>query len=578
MKATAIKKRQIRCAIYTRKSSEEGLEQSFNSLDAQREACEAYIASQRHEGWTVIKTKYDDGGFSGGTMDRPALKLLLEDIGQGKVDAVVVYKVDRLTRSLSDFAKIIEAFDSRDISFVSVTQQFNTTTSMGRLTLNVLLSFAQFEREVTGERIRDKIAASKKKGMWMGGNVAVGYDLGDRKLLVNKEGAKLVREIFEQYLRLGCVAKLKADLEQRSLKSPIRTSSTGRKNGGRVFSRGALYQILKNPLYLGDIRHRGQIYRGEHEAIIDRRLWEKVAAKLKANNQSHRERRTSPSSPSPLTGLLFDAAGFRYTPTHAVKAGKRYRYYTSQAAIRRVSGATGIPRIPAHDIEKIVKTRIQSLLAAPGPLLNGSRRSPEAEAFRDAARRKAKTWPKLSGVEQNEFLRKVARRVVLGQSTLLIRLSRQAVIQAVTGSSPDHMARRDRVAAGTHDTFELTCEMRAMQHAGVVHLEPADEKGRAEPMRSTSLIKAIARARMWYEKLLSGDVQTFRTLAAQTGMTQRYISRILKCALLAPELVEAVLDGRQPAEMSLERLTTNMPLAWSAQTRCWQGARFHRGM
>ena len=299
---------------------------------------------------------------------------------------------------------------------------------------------------------------------------------------------------------------------------------------------------------------------------------------MKANNQSHRERRTSPSSPSPLTGLRFDAAGFRYTPTHAVKAGKRYRYYTSQAAIRRVSGATGIPRIPAHDIEKIVKTRIQSLLAAPGPLLNGSRRSPEAEAFRDAARRKAKTWPKLSGVEQNEFLRKVARRVVLGQSTLLIRLSRQAVIQAVTGSSPDHMARRDRVAAGTHDTFELTCEMRTMQHAGVVHLEPADEKGRAEPMRSTSLIKAIARARMWYEKLLSGDVQTFRTIAAQTGMTQRYISRILKGALLAPELVEAVLDGRQPAEMSFERLTTNLPLAWSAQTRCWQGARFYSGL
>jgi DNA invertase Pin-like site-specific DNA recombinase len=243
----------VRCAIYTRKSSEEGLEQSFNSLQAQREACEAYVASQRHEGWQVIRDHYDDGGFSGGSMDRPALRQLLQDISAGKVDTVVVYKVDRLTRSLSDFAKIIEIFDARKVSFVSVTQQFNTTTSMGRLTLNVLLSFAQFEREVTGERIRDKIAASRKKGMWMGGRVPLGYDVKDRKLVINEEEAKLVREIFRQYLRLNCVRKLKRYLDDRQIRSKVLLHANGKKAGGKSFSRGALYQVLKNRLSSGKV-------------------------------------------------------------------------------------------------------------------------------------------------------------------------------------------------------------------------------------------------------------------------------------------------------------------------------------
>jgi site-specific DNA recombinase len=283
----------VRCAIYTRKSSEEGLEQSFNSLEAQREACCAYILSQKHEGWTALNSQYDDGGFSGGTMDRPALKQLLDDIQAGKVDTVVVYKVDRLTRALNDFSKIIEVFDSHGVSFVSVTQQFNTTTSMGRLTLNVLLSFAQFEREVTGERIRDKVAASKKKGMWMGGSIPRGYDWVERRLIVNQNEAKTVLEIFQQYLRLGSVMKLKDYLDSKGIQTGARTSKTGRKSGGKNYSRGALYHLLNNRIYLGEIVHKGKSYTGEHKAIVPQELWDKIADRLKANNRAHRGKKNT---------------------------------------------------------------------------------------------------------------------------------------------------------------------------------------------------------------------------------------------------------------------------------------------
>jgi DNA invertase Pin-like site-specific DNA recombinase len=358
----------VRCAIYTRKSSEEGLEQSFNSLQAQREACEAYIASQRHEGWHVIAKKYDDGGFSGGNMNRPALKQLLDDIAARLVDTVVVYKVDRLTRSLTDFAKIIEVFDKQRVSFVSVTQQFNTTSSMGRLTLNVLLSFAQFEREVTGERIRDKIAASKKKGMWMGGVAPLGYDVKDRQLIVNPQEAKVVREIFTQYLSLESVAALKQYLDQKKLRTKLRTSAHGHAFGGKPYSRGGLYKLLNNEVYTGRIAHRGESYSGEHQAILEPETWEKVRALLSANNQGHRQPGTRKVAPSILAGLVFDAEGNRFTPTHAVKNGRRYRYYTSQAVIQKQKKSSYLGRIPARELEQLVSSQIQRLLASPQEL------------------------------------------------------------------------------------------------------------------------------------------------------------------------------------------------------------------
>src|SRR6202167_569082 len=354
----------IRCAIYTRKSSEEGLEQSFNSLQAQREACEAYIASQRHEGWQVVAKKYDDGGFSGGTMNRPALKQLLEDIAARLVDTVIVYKVDLLTRSLTDFAKIIEVFDKQGVSFVSVTQQFNTTSSIGRLTLNVLLSFAQFEREVTGERIRDKIAASKKRGMWMGGVAPLGYDVRDRQLIVNPAEAKVVGEIFTQYLSLGSVAALKQYLDRKKLRTKVRTSAHGRVFGGKPYSRGGLYKLLNNEVYMGRIAHRGELHAGQQQAIIGPEIWEKVKALLAANNQGHRQRGRR-VTPSVLAGLVFDAEDNRYTPTHAVKKGRRYRYYTSQAVIQKRRKPSHLDRIPARELEQLVHSRIQALLCSP---------------------------------------------------------------------------------------------------------------------------------------------------------------------------------------------------------------------
>jgi len=311
-----------RCAIYTRKSSEEGLEQDFNSLHAQREACEAFVRSQRHEGWRLIETAYDDGGISGGTMDRPALQRLLEDIRADRVDTVVVYKVDRLTRSLADFTKLVGVFDAHEVSFVAVTQQFNTTTSMGRLTLNVLLSFTQFEREVTGERIRDKIAASKKKGIWMGGVAPLGYEVRDRKLVPVPGEARAVRTVYRRYLELGSVRLLQRDLERQRIVSKVRLRRDGSRMGGAAFSRGALYALLSNPLYVGEISHKGTRYPGEHEAILDRRVWDEAQLRLREQGPGSfvRDRKTAPS---PLIGRLIDEAGNPLTPSHATKHARR---------------------------------------------------------------------------------------------------------------------------------------------------------------------------------------------------------------------------------------------------------------
>src|SRR5246500_4046528 len=321
-------KREHRGASYARKSSEEGLEQSFNSLDAQREACHAYVLSQRQEGWRALETHYDDGGYSGGSMERPGLKRLLVDIESKKVDTVVVYKVDRLTRSLADFAKMVEAFDARGVSFVSVTQQFNTTSSMGRLTLNVLLSFAQFEREVTGERIRDKIAASKRKGMWMGGCIPLGYDLRDRRLVVNRPEVVTVKHIYERYLELGSVRLLRNDLKRREIVSKVRVSKNGVRSGGRQFSRGALYELLSNPIYLGEIRHKKERHPGQHQAIVSRELWEKVHRRLCDQAATHCERPTK-APPSPLAGKLFDENGEPLYVQGAVKGTRHYHYHVS---------------------------------------------------------------------------------------------------------------------------------------------------------------------------------------------------------------------------------------------------------
>ncbi len=349
--------RAIRCAIYTRKSTEEGLEQEFNSLDAQREACAAYITSQRHEGWVMLPDRYDDGGFSGGNMERPGLKQLLADMALGKVDVIVVYKVDRLTRSLADFAKIVEVLDARGASFVSITQAFNTTTSMGRLTLNVLLSFAQFEREVTGERIRDKVAASKRKGMWMGGVVPLGYETRERKLIVNEAEAGTVRLIFERYLELGSLGDLAAELDRRQIRSKRRQSADGQVHGGRPFTRGALSHLLQNRLYIGKISHKGDVFLGEHDAIVASGTWDEVQALLQNHRRDH-DLGMRAEQPSLLAGMIFEGEGRPMTPSHASKGARRYRYY-----VTREPGDGDRPlRLPAGDIENLVIARVGNLL------------------------------------------------------------------------------------------------------------------------------------------------------------------------------------------------------------------------
>jgi site-specific DNA recombinase len=365
-----------RCAIYARKSSEEGLDQDFNSLDAQREACAAFIQSQKHEGWTVLPTQYDDGGYSGGTMERPALQRLLADIEANRIDVVVVYKVDRLTRALSDFAKLVEVFDRREVSFVSITQQFNTTTSMGRLTLNVLLSFAQFERELIGERVRDKIAASKKKGMWMGGTVPLGYDVRDRKLMVNESEARTVVDIFRRYLRLKSVRALAEELAAAGFRTKRRYRPDGTEYGNQRFSHGALYLMLQNRTYRGEATHKGNAYPGEHSAIVEQSLWDAVQVVL-AENRVARANGANTKQPSLLSGMIFDEAGDRLTPTWSVKKGTRYRYYVSSSLVtgRGQTQASG-RRIPAGNLERVVIDRLRSFFANQGEVSIGSQSGP----------------------------------------------------------------------------------------------------------------------------------------------------------------------------------------------------------
>src|SRR5882724_4800002 len=426
MRKAASTGKTTRCAVYTRKSSEEGLEQDFNSLDAQREACEAFILSQKHEGWTCLPAMDDDGGISGATMERPAPKRLFADIAAGAVDTVVVYKVDRLTRSLGDFAKIVEVFDKHGVSFVSVTQQFNTTTSMGRLTLNMLLSFAQFEREVTGERIRDKIAASKKKGMWMGGLPALGYDVKDRKLVVNEREADTARHIYRRYAALGSVLALKEELDRDGVVSKARVDKYGRSTGGRPLARGALYLMLQNRIYRGEIAHKENSYPGEHEPIVDGKLWDEVQRKL-ASNRLDRATGAGATQVSLLAGLIYDDMGKRMTPTHANKKGTRYRYYVSPGLVRgnRRQAPRG-RRVPACDLERLVEERLTRFLQSDAEMFGAI--EPLVGDVNDCtdvvgrAAGLAHRWPELAPAERRAILMTLVDRIDLLRETLEIRI------------------------------------------------------------------------------------------------------------------------------------------------------------
>jgi site-specific DNA recombinase len=550
----------IRCAIYTRKSSEEGLEQSFNSLDAQREACQSFIASQQQEGWRALPSRYDDGGFSGGNLNRPALKRLLEDVEAKKVDTIVVYKVDRLTRSLADFSKIVEALDARGVSFVSVTQQFNTTSSMGRLTLNVLLSFAQFEREVTGERIRDKIAASKRRGMWMGGTVSLGYEVKERKLIVHPDEAKLVNRLFRLYLELGCVRKLKARLDLEGINTKLRTSGVGNLSGGAAYARGALYKILQNRLYLGEIHHRRQYYQGEHVAIVSRELWDQVQVKLASNNQGQKGGVRS-ESPALLVGLLQDTEGNQFTPSHTLKAGRRYRYYVCQPKVENSEAETRATRLPAHDVERQVVRRLRSFLESNRAVMDELSLPSESPAMTQKLMARA---GKAAEAIDKEFLTKVVRRVVVHPDRLELEISKYKLRAELTGQVDQTVT--DEMEQPSGDRVRLEVKAHLRRHGGEMRLVvPPDDPGHVTPAPVSSLLKAIARGRQWYEWILNGEVSSKRAIANQLGLTERYVGRVLECAFLAPDIVEAILDGRQPTDLTFQKLTCKLPLSWVEQ-------------
>ncbi len=551
-----------RCAVYTRKSSEEGLEQAFNSLDAQREACEAFIRSQRHEGWTALATRYDDGGLSGGTLERPALQRLLADVRAGRVDLVVVYKVDRLTRSLAGFAKIVEAFDAHGVSFVSVTQQFNTMTSMGRLTLNMLLSFAQFEREVTGERIRDKIAASKRRGLWMGGTVPLGYAVRDRKLVVNEAEADTVRHVFRLYLALGSVRLLGERLALDGVRS----------KAGQPLSRGALYTLLRNRLYRGEIVHKGAVHPGEHAAIVDAELWDAVQARL-AKQREERRSGEGAGHPSLLAGLLHDGSGERMTPSHANKAGRRYRYYVSHALITRSRGAapTG-RRVPAIDLDRLVIDRLRRFLGSEAEVFRALRPTAsgavEQRRLLDRAARLARGWADLPPSEQGTVLHALLARVELhdGRVDLHLppgRLLRLLRVEAARGAQPP-APDAELVAPPLVLSVPAALRRAGREMALVVGTEPD-----APPAPDPALLRLVLRARALWDMLVQGDVAGLGALAAREGVSGSYATRLVRAAFLAPDILAAILDGGQPDDLTAARLLQEcrrgLPLDWREQ-------------
>ena len=498
-----------RCAIYTRKSTDEGLEQNFNSLDAQREACGAYISSQTHEGWEPIGELYDDGGYSGGSMERPGLQQLLEDVEAGKVDIIVVYKVDRLTRSLSDFARIVDVLDKHGASFVSVTQAFNTTNSMGRLTLNVLLSFAQFEREVTGERIRDKIAASKARGMWMGGTVPLGYEVKDRKLLVVPAEADKVRHIFDRYLALGSVYDLQAELAADEILTKSRVLKDGRNYGDKNFSRGGLYQMLRNRIYRGEITHRGKSYPGEHDGIIDADIFDRVGERL-SGNQVKQKHAAHAEHPSLFAGIIWDGDGRRLTPNHANKSGVRYRYYISRKDKERLD--LPIVRVPAGDIENLLIHQLQQ----------------HSDVSWDGPR--------------------PARELIL------------ATIRRVT-------IHRDRVVIEFIDRAEpVSIPATLIRCSGEKRIAAAPENY-LHPRPDAALIKLIVRAHQANRALADPTNPTVEAAATAMAVSTPYFCSLLRLAHLAPDITTAILDGRQPAHLNRQFLarTNNLPIDWQGQ-------------
>ena len=521
--------RLTRCAVYTRKSTEHNLDLAFTSLDAQREACEAYIRSQAGEGWRPVPGRYDDGGLSGASLDRPALQALLAAVQARSIDVVVVYKVDRLTRSLADFAKLIELFDAHAVSFVSVTQSFNTTTSMGRLTLNILLSFAQFEREVIGERVRDKIAASKRKGIWVGGPVPLGYAAVDKRVVVLPGEAETVREIFARYLAHGSVQALAQELDRDGIRSKQRKLATGRIIGGGAFGVGALAYLLHNRFYIGEVVYRGETFRGDHQPILDAALFAAVQERLAAQAVVRRCRIRG--SPALLTGRLFDRQGHRMTPTHTNKKGVRYSYYVSQALLRKRS-AGSIGRAPAAELETAVVDAIRRHLQEDGRDPN-----PIPEAGREL-------------IEQHLL------KATLNANDIVLHLRSNVAGNAAAGQE---------ICPRTATTITIPWTLPTVSPVkGIAHV-PAHNTP-MKPGRRELLLTAIAKARGWIRDVERG--QSFADIARREAKAERHIRHLAPLAFVSPRIVAAILEGTAPARLTATALARTLPYSWIEQDAC----------
>ena len=622
-------RRTLRCAIYTRKSSEEGLEQEFNSLDAQYEACSAYITALRSEGWRQMAERFDDGGISGGTLERPGLQRLLALVEARQVDVIIVYKIDRLTRSLSDFSRLAERFEARGVSFVSVTQQFNTSSSMGRLMLNVLLSFAQFEREVTAERIRDKIAASKKKGMWMGGTVPLGYRLKDRKLVPEPATAALIGQIYQRYLQLGSVPQLRQALDHEGITTPVRTLGTGRVQGGKPFTRGHLYRLLASPVYIGRVPHRAASYPGQHEAIIAQPLWDQVQAQLAANDQGGRKRRRHPDrggperggperggtagqgaagggdQPGVLTALLRTGTGHRFTLTHTIKSGRRYHYYVEewQSAGQQAGNGSAPPpqRYNVRTLDNAVRAALGAQLADVPQMIRKLGLTEASEILQLQARVAGPSGQ--SAADLAGQLIPLLERITLASGAITFSMPDRAlrqvlgldaealkhpddhqasVHQARDHQASDHQARPD---AADHQPglgvleaaaqqapddrvprqVQLTVPLAIRRRGVETKLQVAVLPAHIDP----TLVRLVALAHHWRTQLITGEAASIAALAARHQVTGSYITRVLRLALLSPAITRQILTGTQPSHWSAQDLMhdAELPHEWDLQMR-----------
>jgi len=597
-----------RCAVYTRKSSEEGLDQEFNSLDAQRESGEAYVKSQRHEGWELLGNRYDDGGISGGTMKRPGLSQLLADVEAGLVDIIVVYKVDRLSRSLGDFGRMVELFDLHKVSFVSVTQQFNTTTSMGRLTLNILLSFSQFEREVTSERIRDKIAMSKKRGMWMGGNVPLGYDAVDRKLITNEPEADTIKLIFHDFNRLKSVTDVAHKLTSEGYRTKPRQRRNTPPSNGVPFSKTAIYKILNNPLYIGKVRHKDKTYEGLHDALIEQPTWDSAQA-IMATNRHVRAATTRRKTAAPLKGLLFGPDGYAMTPTQSMRRGKHYRYYITHTAAKHRHEDCDMALVRAGDIEGIVFDQLKRLFSEPAILvrtisatndyLGKESRCTSQEMLR-TLQSIAPIWDYLYHKEQARMLDIFIDKIQITDKGVHIDLRSNGLVGFVMDLQehtpeidPDRETGNLEELDNQPNLIESNQKpvvFKLSNNSEVIHLFIESSLGRKSARKTiispegkpinkdrnyeadAKLLNALIKAHRWQRGLAKGKYKDIKDIAMQEDINSSvYVSRVIRLSLLAPDIQEAILNQLHSNDLMLSQFMTPFPIDWDEQRRLFGG-------